>query len=154
MSKQVTVRHGRITVAVPEGWEDDTTVSLLGPLKQHAGSAAVPTIESSRSTLVVSIERLPPGIAGAQQFLQRLGDGLKAAGTRLREHGLEQFEMSGKPGFIADREVELPDGKIRQLSAAVVLGGDVVLATAAADSAVFERERRGLVELLAAVRVE
>ena len=149
-----SVRHGRITGAVPEGWEDDTTVSFLGPVKEHAGSGAIPTSERSRSTLGVSIERLPAGIADAREFLQRLGEGLKAAGTRFRELKLEPFDVGGKKGFLADREVELPDGRIRQLMAAVVIGSDVLLATAAADAAVFEKERAGLVALLASVRVD
>lgn len=150
----INVRHGRITVSVPEGWEDDTTVAFLGPVKEHAGSGVVPTSERSRSTLGVSVERLPAGIADAKEFLSRLGEGLKAAGTRLREISLEPFTVGGRAGFMVDREVEMPDGKIRQLMAAVIIGADVVLATAAADAAVFEREQAGLREVLAAVRVE
>lgn len=154
MSSNTSVRHGRITVSVPSGWEDDTTVSFLGPVKEHAGSGAIPISERSRSTFGVSVERLPVGITGPKDFLQRLAEGLKAAGARLREVELKPFEVGGKKGFLADREVELPDGKIRQLMAAVIIGADVVLATAAADAAVFEQEKAGLLEMLAGVRID
>jgi hypothetical protein len=154
MSNNTPVRHGRITVSIPEGWEDDTTVSFLGPVKDHPIAGTIPSSERSRSTLGVSIERLPVGITGPKDFLERLGEGLKAAGTKLRDVKLEPFEMGGKKGFIADREVELTDGRIRQLMAAVIIGKDVVLATAAADSLVFEREQASLRELLAAVRID
>lgn len=154
MSNLASVRHGRITVSVPSGWEDDTTVSFLGPVKQHAGSGAIPLSERSRSTFGVSVERLPAGILGPRDFLERLGEGLKAAGARLRDLALEPFEVGGRQGYLADREVELPDGKIRQLMAAVIVGPDVVLATTAADAAVFEHEKASLLEMLAAVRID
>ena len=150
----ISVRHGRISVAVPAGWEDDTTVSFLGPVKEHASAGAVPGSERSRPTFAVSLERLPLGIADAEDFLKQLGEGLTAAGARLRDVEVRAFEMGGRKGALADREVTLPDGRLRQLSAAVVVGGDVVLATAAADAAVFEQQKATLLEMLAAVKVE
>ena len=154
MSHSISVRHGRITLSVPEGWEDDTTVSMLGPVKPHSGSGVIPTTERSRTTLGVSVERLPSGIRDAQDFLKRLGEGLKAAGARIRDVGFEPFEVGGRKGHLVEREVEVADGKIRQLMAAVIIGPDVVLATAAADAAVFETEKTGLRALLAGVQVD
>jgi hypothetical protein len=154
MSKLVEVEHGRVTLAVPEGWVDESTVSFSSPTAEGLAAPLSPKqAPAYRSTLNVTVEPLPEGVADARALLEGIGESLRGAGVTCEDVAWrEDFSMGGRAGALVERKVILHDTPARQLMAAAIVGDNAVVASAATAETEIERERSVLEELLGQVR--
>ena len=114
----VAIRHGRFVVEVPEGWTDDSTVSLIAPQRQALAAPLSPKKPPEYAANVhVTLEMRPPEITDPTMFLSLMGDSLKEAGVDLEDVAPPSpFKMGGRDGAMVERRVVLNGQAVRQIT--------------------------------------
>ncbi|MDY7232163.1 DcrB-related protein [Hyalangium rubrum] len=111
MANPTTIRHGPLTIPLPEGWFDASQVVAMGP--EEAGF---------RSSLVVSVE---PALAEetSQQFAARLLPAIRkvAPGFNLVEEKAANF--GGKDGVLRECTFNVEGALVSQLQFYLVRSG-------------------------------
>lgn len=148
-STNVPVTHGRLTIHLPAGWHDESTVTFVAPVAQ--GLAAPLTGKKApayASNVNVTIEGLPDGVDDPQAFLQAMGDALREAGASIDDVRIEAFQMGGRTGALAERKVALGGQAIRQYTAVVFIERNVIVASASTSESEAAKERKTLLGIL------
>jgi hypothetical protein len=111
MTSNNTLRHGPLTIPIPEGWFDASQVVVMGPEE-----------EGFRSSLVVSVEPAGPKET-AQQFAARMLPGVRkvAPGFTLVEEKAASF--GGKDGVLREYTFTVEGARVAQLQFYVVKNG-------------------------------
>ncbi len=111
MANPTTIRHGPLTIPLPEGWFDASQVVAMGP--EEAGF---------RSSLVVSVEPVRPGET-VEQFSARMLPGVRkvAPGFILIAEQLASF--GGKDGVLREYTFEVEGTVVAQLQFYLVKSG-------------------------------
>jgi hypothetical protein len=156
MTKYASVQHGRFTIDVPEGWADDSTLSFTAPIAEGLAAPLSPKqAPKFQSNLHITVELRPDGLEDAVQFLQLYGDSLRQAGAELEDVAPPAaFDMGGRAGAIVERRVKLNNEAVRQLTAAVFLEHNIIVASANTSESEATREVPRLREILSRVRYE
>ena len=145
---------GPFCLELPQGWRDETTVLLKGPVREgmqarlHMG----PPVRF-RETLTVSREPLPEGVDDAATYLSALQRTLRTTGVDVDVVATRPITIAGAPGVCEERRVRLGDNVNRQLCAAVRVGDDVVVATATTAESQAELRRGELELLIGSIRI-
>lgn len=107
---------GRLSLAVPEGWEDRSTVTLVGPVR-----------DGLAQNIVITRERLCDAMglgAYSQGYVARVGEQVPVQQTAELEH----VTIAGRRGHVRRLAWSAPDGDsviaIRQLVGLFVDGDD------------------------------
>jgi len=111
MANPTTIRHGPLTIPLPEGWFDASQVVAMGP--EEGGF---------RSSLVVSVEPVRPEET-VEQFATRMLPGVRkvAPGFILLAEQLANF--GGKDGVLREHTFEVEGTVVAQLQFYLVKSG-------------------------------
>jgi hypothetical protein len=122
----VILKHGKLSVAVPSSWTDQSTLLFTGPV------AALPTTRSTKRaqpSLAITFGR---ATGDARSLLQAELDGLKNAQLGYAPIATTPFSCAFGDGVMSEHRLELDGVKLRQLHTVVVRGDVVVRAVASA----------------------
>jgi hypothetical protein len=133
----VAIRHGRFVVEVPEGWTDDSTISLIAPTEQAMAAPLSPRQPPRYAANVhVTLEMRPPEITDPVQFLTLMGESLQEAGVELAD----------------ERRVVLNGQAVRQTTAIALLEHNAIVASASTSESEADHDRAMLLDVLRRVR--
>jgi hypothetical protein len=150
----VSVQHGKLTLDVPRGWVDNSSIVYVAPPATGLGaSLSGRPAPSYRSNVTVSVEQRPDALATPREFLGSLGDALRRAGLEVSDLSTTPFVMSDRKGALATRRVRLDGQLVRQWTAVVYLGPNVIVATASTTESEAAKDEPELLRLLGSVRV-
>ena len=152
----VPIRHGRFVVEVPEGWTDDSTVSLIAPTTQALAAPLSPKKAPEYAANVhVTLEIRPPEITDPSMFLTLMGDSLKEAGVELDDVAPPApFKMGGREAAMIERRVVLNNQAVRQISVIALLENNAIVASASTSESQADADRAMLLDVLRRVRFE
>lgn len=152
----VPIRHGRFVIEVPEGWTDDSTISLIAPTQQALAAPLSPRQPPKYSANVhVTLEMKPEEITDPVQFLELMGESLQEAGVELADVGPpESFKMGGRDGALVERRVVLNNQAVRQITAVALLEHNTIVASASTSESEADADRAMLLDVLRRVRFE
>ena len=126
MSDTTHITSGSVTVPQPEGWEDRTVLTIVGPLTE----GAQPNVVVTRETLCNSM-----GLGGfSSGWVQKLADQIPVQESRTVEH----IEISGAPGHLRTVEWEAAGLRLRQLVGLTTIGGSGYAIVCTVPSVAFE----------------
>jgi hypothetical protein len=150
----VAIRHGRFVVEVPEGWTDDSTISLIAPTEQAMAAPLSPRQPPRYAANVhVTLEMRPPEITDPVQFLTLMGESLQEAGVELADVAPpEPFEMGGRDAAVVERRVVLNGQAVRQTTAIALLEHNAIVASASTSESEADHDRAMLLDVLRRVR--
>lgn len=150
----MSVQHGNITLDVPRGWVDSSSIVYVAPPATGLGASLTGRpAPSYRSTITVSVEQRPGELVTPHAFLGSLGDALRTAGVEVSDLSIEPFVMGDREGSLATRRVRLDGQLVRQWTAVVYIGPNVVVATASTTESEAAEHAPELLRLLSSVRV-
>lgn len=147
--------YGQFEIGVPAGWMDESTITLVAPLKQ--GLAAPLTGKAAprfRSNVTITFETKPDGIQSAEAYLSAMDAGLRSAGARVDLVGTETFSLGRHVGAMSERKVVLAGKAVRQFTAVAFVGANVIVASASTSESAATRERGMLLEMLGQVDLQ
>lgn len=151
--RTVSVRHGRLTLEIPEGWADESTVTYAAPVQEALTAAlAAKRAPTYRSNLSVSVELKPDEMKTALEFLKGVGDALREQGIEIKDLKSGPFELGDHEGAVIERRVNLGGQIVRQWSAAAFIGPNVLIATASTAESEASKHEKLLLHLLGQVR--
>lgn len=126
MSDTSHITSGTVTIPQPEGWEDRTILTIVGPLTE----GAQPNVVVTRETLCNSM-----GLGGfSSGWVQKLADQIPVQESRPVEH----IEISGAPGHLRTVEWEAAGLRLRQLVGLTTIGGSGYAIVCTVPSVAFE----------------
>lgn len=111
MANPTTIRHGPLTLPLPEGWFDASQVVAMGP--EEGGF---------RSSLVVSVEPARPDET-VQQFAARMLTGVRKVAPGLTIVSEKAASFGGKDGVLREYTFTVEGRHIAQLQFYLVKGG-------------------------------
>jgi len=128
---------GAVSIPLPEGWEDRTVVTIVGPMSE----GAQPNVVVTRETLCNSM-----GLGGfSTGWVQKLADQVPVVEARPVEH----IEIAGHPGHLRCVEWEAAGLRLRQLVGLTTVGLDayaIVCTVHSSDFDELEPTLRALIE--------
>lgn len=117
---------GAVSIPLPEGWEDRTVVTIVGPMSE----GAQPNVVVTRETLCNSM-----GLGGfSTGWVQKLADQVPVVEARPVEH----IEIAGHPGHLRCVEWEAAGLRLRQLVGLTTVGLDAYAIVCTVHSTDFE----------------
>jgi hypothetical protein len=126
MSDSTHITSGTVTIQQPEGWEDRTVLTIVGPVTE----GAQPNVVVTRETLCNSM-----GLGGfSSGWVQKLADQIPVQESRPVEH----IEISGAPGHLRTVEWEAAGLRLRQLVGLTTIGGSGYAIVCTVPSVAFE----------------
>lgn len=112
------VLHGALSVELPVGWRDESTVTLTAPGTEY------PT------TVSITFEPVDASVKDSSDVVRRLGEMLREAGVETEDLLIEAVTLAGLEGTLVERRVSIGGRRLRQLTAATLLEGRALVATA------------------------
>jgi hypothetical protein len=103
MANPTSIRHGPLTIPLPEGWFDASHVVAMGP--EEGGF---------RSSLVVSVEPARPQET-VQQFAARMLPGMKKVAPNFNLVSEKAANFGGKDGVLREYTVTIEGATVSQL---------------------------------------
>ena len=152
----VAIRHGRFVVEVPQGWTDDSTISLIAPTAQALAAPLSPQKPPEYAANVhVTLEIRPPEITDPSMFLSLMGDSLKEAGVDMEDVAPPApFKMGGKEAAMIERRVVLNNQAVRQITVIALLEHNAIVASASTSESQADVDRPMLLDVLKRVRFD
>lgn len=132
------MRHGRLTIDLPEGWSDRSTLLFVGP-PPTLPTAAKRTLPQPSITMTMVKTKGEQPIDEARALLDDELAGLGAMDVGLEVLKVEDFRTAMGDGVLSTHRLTLDGVRLVQLHAVVVVGQLAV--RAAASSSELEREQ-------------
>ena len=137
MSDTTHITSGTGTIPQPEGWEDRTVLTIVGPLTE----GAQPNVVVTRETLCNNM-----GLGGfSSGWVQKLADQIPVKESCPVEH----IEISGAPAHLRTVEWEAAGLRLRQLVGLTTIAGSGYAIVCTVPSVAFEAlepELRAVIE--------
>lgn len=111
MANPTSIRHGPLTIPLPEGWFDASQVVAMGP--EEGGF---------RSSLVVSVEPARPEET-VQQFAARMLPGVRKVAPGFTLVGEKAANFGGKDGVLREYTFQVEGALVAQLQFYLVKSG-------------------------------
>ncbi len=149
------LRHGKLSLEVPEDWTDRSTLVLVAP---PTHGLAVPQsgkpAPQYATNVVVSFVPNDGSQKTARAFAEELGRGLLTQGVRFKELGAVTLQLGQDEAFKVTRELERDGMLVVQEAVVLMRPSLIVLATAT-----MERSTRALMgpiveQVLESLRLE
>ncbi|MEM6732720.1 MAG: hypothetical protein AAF658_14265 [Myxococcota bacterium] len=148
------MRHGRMTIEIPEDWFDDSDLLFESP---PVRGVAVPLsgkpAPEHRSNVSVNFEPKPDGIDNVQQYAEHMEDLVETHGEDTARIRSEPRTVGGRDAHLIVRVVTLT-AKVRQYSLSIDAGDRFVLATASVNESLANQQEASLLEILESVRFD
>lgn len=142
----ITVRHGGLTVDIPEGWSDRSTLLFVGPSPL---AAALPTTQPvSQVAEAVAISFVPTEGKELTELLADQSTPLRAAAEHFEVLEEGDLQSGLGQGRIATQQLSVGSDRLRQLTAVFSVGEVSVVATATTGEAGFDVAKGRLMDVL------
>jgi hypothetical protein len=140
------VRHGGLTVDIPEGWSDRSTLLFVGPSPL---AADLPTAQHVSSPAeAVSIAFVPTAGKDVDALLAEQSEPIRKAVDQAGEAEVSEVTSGLGPGRLLSQPIVLGSDHLRQLIAVFPVGEVTVVATATAGEAGFSQAKGRLLGVL------
>lgn len=144
------MQHGRLSVDLPAGWADRSTLVFVGPQPTQ------PTVIATRvapPSISITMVRAPAGAPrdAARAVLDDELAGLRAMGLGLEVLSIQDFDAALGPGAASLHKVTLDGMTLRQIHAVVIDEGIAVRAVAACGELDFPAMEQALRAALASL---
>ncbi len=131
------LRHGGLTIEVPDDWEDRSTLLFVAP-RDTAELPTVAAVQRPTEAVAIAFVRVKSGET-AEDVMRSQAEQARALNPEFEVSDAGPIDSALGSGWCQTQSLTVFDMPVRQLSAAFVVGPVAVVATASAAESRFAR---------------